>query len=223
VTGTSVAVAIFFGALGVWPQLAILRRPGLEPNVLRSLLLGASLAIIFGLATVFVFYGLLALQRWRWAMSSGYPSWVVADVMCDAQRDAGNLINGSADFALVAGPTRRALLALRRTRLLLQIVAALIALAGIGRWVAVWLMGGGSEAAQDVAMRWATPIMIVYILYFIAGAPEWRVRRRERTKVAGRPSGENVPPLRGELVKMWMASAERARKSLSGDVAGKDK
>ena len=34
---------------------------------------------------------------------------------------------------------------------------------------------------------------------------------------SGRPSGENVPPLRGELVKMWMASAERARKSLSGE------
>jgi tRNA A-37 threonylcarbamoyl transferase component Bud32 len=221
VTGTSVAVAIFFGAINIWPDLAILRRPGLEPQMLRSFVLGASLAIIFGLATVFVFYALLALQRWRWAASSGYPSWVVADVLCDAHRDAGNLINGSADFALVPGPMRHRLLALRRTRLILQIVAALIALAGVGRWLAVWLMAGGSAAAQDVAMRWAIPIMLVYILYFIAGVPEWRVRRRERSKVAGRPSGENVPPLRGELVKMWMASAERARKSLSSDIAGK--
>ena len=28
---------------------------------------------------------------------------------------------------------------------------------------------------------------------------------------------EQAPPLKGELVKMWMASAERARKSLAGD------
>jgi tRNA A-37 threonylcarbamoyl transferase component Bud32 len=221
VTATSVAVALFFGALGVWPHMAVLRRPGFEPNLLRSFVLGASLAIIFGLATFFIFYGLLALQRWRWAVASGYPSWVVADVICDAHRDAGSLINGTADFALVAGPTRRLLLALRRARLLLQIFGALIALVGIGRWVTVWLMGGGSEPAQDVAMHWAVPILTAYLLFFALGLPEWRVRRRERMKVAGSPSSDNVPPLKGELVKMWMASAERARKSLGGDPAGK--
>jgi hypothetical protein len=121
----------------------------------------------------------------------------------------------------VAGPTRRLLLALRRARLLLQIFGALIALVGIGRWVTVWLMGGGSEPAQDVAMHWAVPILTAYLLFFALGLPEWRVRRRERMKVAGSPSSDNVPPLKGELVKMWMASAERARKSLGGDPAGK--
>jgi hypothetical protein len=60
------------------------------------------------------------------------------------------------------------------------------------------------------------PLLALYVSYFLLGLPEWRVRRSERAKVAGRPSGEAAPPLRGELVKMWMASAERARKSLSG-------
>jgi hypothetical protein len=82
-------------------------------------------------------------------------------------------------------------------------------------------MAGGSQSAQSVAMRWALPILASYVLFFALGFPEWRVRRRERIKIAGRPSGENMPPLRGELVKMWMASAERARKSLGGDSPNK--
>jgi tRNA A-37 threonylcarbamoyl transferase component Bud32 len=172
VTATSVAIALFFGALGVWPQMAVLRRPGLEPNVLRSFILGASLAIIFGLATFFIFYGLLALQRWRWAVASGYPSWVVADVFCDARRDTGSLINGTADFTLVPGPTRRALLALRRARLLLLVLGALIALVGIARWVAAWLMGGGSEPEQAIAIAWAIPILVTYVLYFGPAYPK---------------------------------------------------
>ena len=68
-------------------------------------------------------------------------------------------------------------------------------------------------------MHWSFPILAAYILFFASGFPETRVRRRERMRVAGRPSGENVPPLRTELVKMWMASAERARKSLSSEPA----
>jgi len=221
VTATAVAAVAFFGMLAVWPDLAILRGPGSEASVLRSFVLGASLAIIFGLATIFVFYASLALQRWRWAVASGYPSWVVGDVVCDTRRDAGSLINGTADFAFVPGRTRRMLLALRRTRLLVQVLAALVALAGVARWVAIWLIGGGTNPAQDVARFWSMPLLGLFVLYFFLGVPEWRVRRRERIKAAGRPSGENVPPLRGELVKMWMASAERARKSLSGDASGK--
>jgi hypothetical protein len=81
----------------------------------------------------------------------------------------------------------------------------------------VWLLGGGTNAAQDVAMTWAIPLLVFFVLYFLLGFPEYRVRRREHIKVTGRPSGENVPPLRGELVKMWLASAERTRKSLSGE------
>jgi tRNA A-37 threonylcarbamoyl transferase component Bud32 len=217
VSATAVAAALFFGILAVWPDMAVLRRPGMEPDLLRSFVLGASLAIIFGLATIFVFYGLLALQRWRWAVASGYPSWVVGDVLCDSQRDAGSLINGTGDFAFVSGRERRALLGYRRVRLIVQILAAVMALIGVGRWVAVWLMAGGTNAAQDVAMFWALPLLSLFLLYFILGFPEYRVRRREHIKVAGRPSGENVPPLKGELVQMWMASAERARKSLSND------
>ncbi|MEX2153206.1 MAG: serine/threonine-protein kinase [Gemmatimonadaceae bacterium] len=221
VGATAVAAAVFFGMLAVWPNLAILRGPGSESSLLRSFVLGASLAIIFGLATIFVFYAALALQRWRWAVASGYPSWVVGDVVCDTRRDAGSLMNGTADFAFVPGRTRRMLLALRRTRLLVEILAAVVALAGVGRWVAVWLIGGGTNPAQDIARFWSMPLLALFVLYLLLGLPEWRVRRRERIRVAGRPSGENVPPLRGELVKMWMASAERARKSLSGDAAGK--
>src|SRR6185436_3767279 len=111
---TSVAVAIFFGALGVWPELAELRRVGGEPNVLRSFLVGAGLAIVFSAAAMLAFYAMLAVQRWRWATASGYPTWVVSDVLADTKRDSGNLINGTGEFVLVTGPTRRLLLALRR-------------------------------------------------------------------------------------------------------------
>jgi tRNA A-37 threonylcarbamoyl transferase component Bud32 len=219
--GASVAVAVFFGVLALWPNIAVLRVSGVETNILRSFVLGASLAMIFGLATIFIFYAVLALQRWRWASNSGYPPWVVADVFCDAHRDAGNMINGTADFALVSGPLRRNLLAFRRARLLLTVVGGGVALVAIGRWVTVWAMAGGSQSAQSIAMHWAPALVVTYVLLFALGIPEWRVRRRERIKIAGRPSGENVPPLRGELVKMWMASAERARKSLGGESTSK--
>jgi tRNA A-37 threonylcarbamoyl transferase component Bud32 len=219
-SATAVATAMFFGILGLWPDMAVLRRPGIEPGLLRSFVLGASLAVTFGFATVFVFYMLVALQRWRWAAASGYPPWVVGDVLCDTRRDTGSLVNGTADFAFVAGRERRALLRFRRVRLLVVVVAALIALIAILRWVAVWLLAGGTDAAQDVAMAWAIPLLAFFVLYFLLGFPEFRVRRREHIKVTGRPSGENVPPLRGELVKMWLASAERTRKSLSGERRG---
>jgi hypothetical protein len=186
VNATSVVVALFFGVIATWPHMAVLRREGVEPNLQRSFLLGACLAIIFGLVTFFIFYAALALQRWRWAIASGYPSWVVADVFCDVRRDAGNLINGTGDFILVPGPTRRTLLALRRARLGLQILAALIALIAVARWITVWLMGGGTEAAQDVAIHWAVPILLTYLLYFVLGVPEDRVRRHERRSCESR-------------------------------------
>jgi hypothetical protein len=95
-----------------------------------------------------------------------------------------------------------------------------VALAGVSRWVTQWLMGGGSDPMQSVATVWAAPLLVVFLVYFLLGVPEWRVRRRERQAPVHRTSGERVPPLRGELVKMWMASAERARKSLTGDATG---
>lgn len=217
--GTSVATTLLFAALAIWPQLAQLRRPGESPAVLRSFVLGAGLAIVFSMATVFVFYALLALQRWRWAVASGYPRWVIADVVADTRRDAGRLINGTGDFVLVPGPTRRALLALRRLRLLMLLVGAGVGLVGIVAWISAWLASGGSDAAQGIAVRWAAAILVTYLLYFALDIPEWRVRRRERIRGSGAKSDDQMPPLRGELVKMWMASAERARKSLSGDPA----
>ena len=218
---TTLGVALFFGVIGVWPEMAVVRRVGTEPDHLRSFLLGGSLAIIVALALRVVFYLGLALQRWRWARASGYPSWVIADVFCDGPRDAGNLINGAGDFAFVSGPTRRNLLTLRRCQLAVQALATLVGLAGAGRWLSAWLAGGGALSAQDVAMRWTLPLLAAFVLYFILGIPEWRVRRRERSKATGRAAGENVPPVQGELVTMWLASAEKARKSLAGDPVDK--
>src|SRR4051812_28121784 len=140
VTATAVAVAVFFAGIVVWPQVAVLRGSGVEPNLLRSFVLGAGLAIIFGLATIFIFYGLIALQRWRWAVAQGYPSRVVADVLSDARRDAGSLINGTADFSLVPGRSRSLLLSLRRARLVLQVFGAVVALVGVSRWLFLWVM-----------------------------------------------------------------------------------
>src|SRR5207247_4227704 len=128
-------------------------------ELVRSIFLGAGLALVFGLASVFVFYGLLAFARWRWAITSGYPTWVIADVFCDTRRDAGDLINGTADFLLVPGPTRRALLRLRRMRLLVQIGAALLALIAITHWISAWLVTGGSTAVQPLARVWAVVIL----------------------------------------------------------------
>ena len=220
VTCTSVAVAVFFGALGVWPEMAVLRAGG-DASIVRSLALGASLAVIFALTATCLFYALVAVQQWRWAMTSGYPAWVIVDVFCDARRDSGSIVNGTGDFALVPGPTRNVLLTLRRWRYAVQLVGVLLALAGAALWVAMWLRSGGSASAQETAIRWALPILVTYLLYFLLGAPEWSIRRRERARVTGRPSGENTPPVKGELVKMWMASAERTRKSLSGSDPGR--
>ena len=220
VSATAVAAAVFFGLITIWPSVAVLRRPGSEPDLLRSFVLGASLALIFALATFFAFYALLALQRLRWATASGYPLWVFGDVLCDARRDAGSLINGTGDFAFVSGPLRRSLLQFRRARLFLQILTAILALVGVVRWVIVWLEAGGTQPATNVAFFWSIPLVALFVLYFVLGVPEYRVRRREHIKAAGRQSGE-TPPLKGELVKMWMASAERARKSLSGDATGR--
>jgi tRNA A-37 threonylcarbamoyl transferase component Bud32 len=220
-SGLAVAVAVFFAAITIWPEIAMLRHgAGGESQLLRSFVLGASLAIIFGLSTVFVFYALLALQRWRWAVATGYPSWVVADVFCDTRRDTANLMNGVGDFVFVEGSTRNLLLALRRTRFLTQSAAAVLAVAGIARWLMLWLTAGGSEAASDVAWHWEIPLAASFVAYFLLGIPEWRVRRRENIKVSGRTSGENAPPVKADIVKMWMASAERARKSLTGSATG---
>jgi tRNA A-37 threonylcarbamoyl transferase component Bud32 len=217
VSTTSAAVAVFFAALTIWPEFAVLRRPGVEPSILRSFVLGASLAIIFGLTTVCLFYAFMALRRWRWGVASGYPPWVIADVFADVRRDAGTLINGTEDFVSVAGRTRSKLLRLRRARLIFLLLGVVVAVGGIVRWVTVWLIGGGSEPAQSVAMQGAAPILATYLAFLGASIPEWRVRRRERRRLRGQGTYSDVPPLKGELVKMWMASAERARKSLSGD------
>src|SRR5688572_6141595 len=166
-TATAVASALFFAMLGAWPSLAVLKGPGADGSLMRSFVLGASLAMIFGLATMFVFYTLLAIQRWRWAVLAGYPTWVVLDVLCDTNRDAGNLINGTSDFSFVTGSVRRSLLAFRRARLMVQVLAAVVALAGVTRWVTKWLMGGGSDAMQSVAVAWATPLLVVFLLYFL--------------------------------------------------------
>lgn len=215
VVATSVSVAIFFGIVAVWPGFAVLRDAG-EPSMVRSFVLGAGLAVVFGMAATFAFYGLISVQQWRWAVATGYPSWVVADVFCDARHDSGSLVNGTGDFVLVPGPDRSRLLTVRRARVWAQLIAGVVALAGIGRWTALWIAQGGADPLQATVTRWAVPLLALYVTYFLLGFPEWRVRRSERAKVAGRPSGESAPPLRGELVKMWMASAERARKSLSG-------
>ena len=214
---TAVGVALFFGAMGIWPQMAVVRPPGTEPDHVKSFILGGSLAIILALALRVVFHTVLALQRWRWAMASGYPAWVIADVFTDAQRDAGNLINGAGDFAFVGGPTRRNLLMLRRAQLAVQIFATVVGLIGVGRWIAAWIAGAGAISAQDVALRWTLPLLGAFVLFFILAIPEWRVRRSERSKVVGKPPSDNVPPVQNELVTMWLASAEKARKSLTGD------
>jgi tRNA A-37 threonylcarbamoyl transferase component Bud32 len=221
VTSMSVAVAVFFGALGVWPELAVLRVSGSEPSIMRSFALGAGLAIIFGMAAMSLFYGLIAVQQWRWARRSGYPGWVIVDVFCDAKRDTGTLVNGTGDFAVVPGPERNVLIALRRFRYASLVLSAAFALTGIVFWIQGWLRAGGSGSAQNVAMVWSVPILATYLLFFLLAVPEWRVRRSERAKITGRNSGENAPPLRGELVQMWMASAERARRSLTGTEAKK--
>jgi hypothetical protein len=99
--------------------------------------------------------------------------------------------------------------------------ATVIGLVGVGRWLSAWLAGGGAVSAQDVAMRWTLPLLAAFVLYFAVGIPEWRVRRRERSRATGRAAGEDVPPVQGELVTMWLASAEKARKSLAGDPGDK--
>lgn len=221
VAALAASVAVFLVALGLWPQLAVLRGSSGNTSMMHAFVLGASFAIIFAFAVMFVVYSLLALQRWRWAVASGYPSWVVADVLCDAQRDAGDLINGTDDFTLVPGAVRATLLGFRRTRLTLSVVAAVVAMVGIGRWLALWLASGGAAVDQTVTMIWAAPILLLFACFLIVGIPEWRVRRAERSKALGGAAQASASPVKGELVSMWLASAERARKSFTG--RGKEK
>ena len=185
-----------------------------EGSIAGAFVLGGGLAIILGLAAVSLFLGLLAVQQWRWARRSGYPGWVLVDVFCDTRRDTGTLVNGTGDFALVPGPTRNVLISLRRVRYLSLVLACGVALVAVAMWARAWTVS--VSAAQGTAMLWSVPIFACYFLFFLLALPEWRVRRSERARVTGRTSGENVPPVKGELVQMWMASAERARKSLTG-------
>jgi len=111
---------------------------------------------------------------------------------------------------------RANLLTLRRTRLMLSVSGALVALAGVARWVSVWLESGGTEASPSLAILWATPILLAFVVASLVGIPEWRVRRAERAKALGAAATSNAPPVRGELVNMWLASAERVRKSFAG-------
>jgi len=213
VATSSAAVALFFGAISIWPRLALVRVDNPEAGIAPAFVLGGSLAIIIGLALLSLFLGGVAAQHWRWARRSGYPRWVRVDVFCDTRRDTGTLVNGTGDFALVAGPTRSVLISLRRIRYGTLVVCFVLALVGAAFWVRGGLAG---SATQQAAMLWSVPIFACYLLFFLLALPEWRVRRSERARVTGRTSGENVPPVKGELVQMWMASAERARKSLTG-------
>jgi len=210
-------VALFFGVMIAWPELAVWQMSGGgQTGLVRSFALGACLATIIGSAAMFAIYAVLSLTRRRWAIASGYPKWVVADVICDARRDAGDLINGTGDFALVAGVMRAQLLSFRRWRFWIQILGAMVGIAGASRWVVAWLASGRSAPSQTIAMLWATPIVAVFIIYLVAGIPEWRVRRLERAKSLGDVKRTSAPKIRGELVDMWLASAEKARKSFTG-------
>jgi tRNA A-37 threonylcarbamoyl transferase component Bud32 len=211
----SVGAGLLFASLAIWPEMAVLRRPGLEPDLLRSFVLGGSVAIVFGLVAVAAFYSVVIARRWRWAASSGYPRWVIADVASDVARDAGALINGTADFAFVSGATRHTLLALRRARSAVVAAAAVVGFAGVLRWLTAWLASGGMDPRADIAVHWASAVLVTYVVFFACGLYEARIHRRERGKT-GTPSNTNVPPLRSELVTMWLAGAEKARRSLGG-------
>ena len=213
-SATAVSVAIFFAIIGVWPHIAVLRPDTAQSTLLRSFVLGASLAMIVALAAICVFYTALAFRKWRWASGAGYPTWVVIDVFCDTKRDAGSLINGTGDFTFVPGPTRRTLLLMRRTRFVGHVIGAVVALGGVAHWLTVWLIARATTPVQAVAIAWAAPLLVLFLSHFALGIPEWRVRRRERINASA--FSRDVPPLKEELVRMWMASAERARRSLTG-------
>jgi tRNA A-37 threonylcarbamoyl transferase component Bud32 len=216
VSATSATTALFFLALAVWPELALLRGALGEASIVRSFVLGAGLALVSVFALISLFLGIVAAQHWRWARRSGYPGWVITDVFCDTRRDTGSLVNGTGDFALVAGPTRSMLMALRRTRYATLLVCWALAIAGVSFWMTAWVASHSPATSQAAAMLWSIPIFACYLLFFLLGIPEWRVRRAERVRLTGRTSGETAPPVKGELVQMWMASAEKARKSLTG-------
>jgi tRNA A-37 threonylcarbamoyl transferase component Bud32 len=212
------AVAVFFGVMSVWPDLAVLSLAsgGGQAGMIRSFALGASLATIVASAGMFVVYVLLSLSRRRWAIASGYPAWVVTYVICDSRRDSGDLMNGTGDFALVPGVMRHQLLSFRSWRFWIQVLGAIIAIGGATQWVLAWLAAGFTPPSQTIALLWATPIVAVFVIYLVAGIPEWRVRRIERAKSLGDVKRTSAPKIKGELVNMWLASAEKARKSFSG-------
>jgi hypothetical protein len=212
---SSVAAAVFFAALALWPEFAVLRRGGANASVLSSFLLGASLALVFGLAMVSLFYAIVLGHRCRWAAASGYPAWVIIDVGCDTRRDTGSLINGTNEFVFVGGATRNRMLILRRVRGALVVMSALVGLSGVTRWLSVWLSQGGVSSNSDIATLWAGAVLVTYVTFFACGVYEQRVRRRERRNYATSPDS-GIAPLHAQLVSMWLAGAEKARRSLGG-------
>ncbi|HEX7939082.1 MAG TPA: serine/threonine-protein kinase, partial [Gemmatimonadaceae bacterium] len=210
-------VALFFGTMVAWPELSVWQLSGGgQAGLIRSFALGACLATIIGSTALFIMYAALSLSRRRWAITSGYPAWVVNDVICDSRRDAGDLINGTGDFSLVAGVMRAQLLSFRRWRFWIQVLGALIGIAGATQWVTAWLASDRSAPSQTIALLWAAPILVVFLIYLVAGIPEWRVRRAERAKSLGGATRVSAPKIKGDLVNMWLASAEKARKSFTG-------
>jgi hypothetical protein len=211
----SLGAAALFASLAIWPEMAEVRRPGLEPDLLRSFVLGGSVTIVFALFAVATFYAIVIARRWRWAAASGYPPWVITDVASDVRRDAGTLINGTADFAFVSGATRHRLLVLRRMRSAVVAVAAVVGFAGVLHWLSAWLPGRGMDPHPDIAVGWASAVLVTYVVFFLCGVYESRIRRHERGRT-GTAGTTNAPPLQAELVTMWLAGAEKARKSLGG-------
>ena len=148
------------------------------------------------------------VRAMRMARRSGYPWSVIADVMSDMLRDAGNLIGGVGIYAFFNDRERTRMLLLRRVRLVGIGAAALSAVLAL----LVWTGGGVAAIAGDPTGTSMAPLWLVFIPLGLLGvcvalALYETFLRRRRAQADEEWQGVHV--VNPELVSAWVVGVGR--------------
>jgi hypothetical protein len=165
--------------------------------------------LLLMLAASFVAVQLIPTVRaMRMARRSGYPWSVIADVMSDMLRDAGNLMGGVGTYAFFSDRERNRLLVLRRVRLVGIGVGALSAVLAL----LVWAAGGVAAIAGDPTGTSMAPLWLIFIplgLLGICAALALYETLLRRRRAQADEEWQGVHLVNPELVSAWVVSANR--------------
>jgi hypothetical protein len=197
----------------VFVGLAFFISLALQPRLAAGLWLFLASMGVAGFIALFVAVTLRAAWlggQLRWARRSGYPLDVLADVALDRPDDGSALINGLGIFATIPEAARKRALAFRRWAALAS-VASLVAAAALPT---MWVLGivgsrmvAGALLSLGEALLLFAPSLLLLAVQALLLEPERRIRRRLR-----RPREEillkEAPPIRREVVNVWLQAAE---------------